>query len=93
MSCWESLQFIREEDDNAIENDVVNKPLHYNHKSMECIELMEEMSSLEEFRGHLRLTAFKYLHRHPYKGKPVQDLDKCIWYIKRLKGTWEGKDA
>jgi hypothetical protein len=27
----------------------------------------------------------KVMHRSTYKGKPVEDLDKAIWYITRLR--------
>jgi hypothetical protein len=37
-----------------------------------------------EFRGYLKGNALKYLWRYDYKGKPVEDLRKCRWYIDRL---------
>ena len=29
--------------------------------------------------------AIKYIWRHEHKGKPLEDLDKAIWFINKLK--------
>ena len=58
--------------------DAVNHPSHYTQYSREVIELTE----LCDFcTGN----AIKYILRSPYKGKPVEDLDKAKWYLKRLQ--------
>ena len=45
---------------------------------------MQGVSTPEEFRGHLKLTAIKYLSR--YQGKNgVEDLNKAIWYVTKLR--------
>jgi hypothetical protein len=38
----------------------------------------------EDFHGYLKGNAMKYLWRFHYKGKPVEDLRKCRWYVDRL---------
>jgi hypothetical protein len=70
----------------------VNHPKHYNaHPSgIECIEVVRH----ENFNiGN----AMKYIWRHKNKGKPVEDLEKAIFYlkdeIKRIKSeTFELKN-
>ena len=36
------------------------------------------------YRSYLEGTAIKYLHRFKYKTSNIQDLEKCVWYIRRL---------
>ena len=61
--------------------DPVEQPDHYNNGAIEAIKAsMPE----NEFRGYLKGNALKYLWRYDYKGKPVEDLRKCRWYIERL---------
>jgi hypothetical protein len=38
----------------------------------------------QEFQGYLKGNILKYLWRYGYKGKPVEDLKKCAWYLERL---------
>jgi hypothetical protein len=64
--------------------DVVNHPPHYTHGGIETIDYMEAKSTPEEFTGHLRLTALKYLSRSGYKDNALQDLKKAQWYINKL---------
>lgn len=64
--------------------DMVNAPAHYTHGGVETIDYMKAKSTPEEFRGHLRLTAIKYLSRGPYKENAVQDYKKAVWYLNRL---------
>lgn len=65
-------------------DDPVNHPSHYTAYSREVIDTMEGVSTPEEFRGHLKLTAIKYLSR--YQGKNgVEDLNKAIWYATKLR--------
>jgi hypothetical protein len=65
-------------------SDMVNKPPHYTHGGIETIDYMEAKSTPEEFAGHLRLTAIKYLSRTGYKDNALQDLKKAQWYVNRL---------
>ena len=56
----------------------VDHPEHYNkHPSgIECIDVVEHMS----FNVG---NAVKYLWRADYKGAPIEDLEKAVWYLKR----------
>ena len=66
------------------EEDVVNKPSHYNTGSIECIDAIEESMSSVAFKGYLKGNCMKYLWRYDYKGKQVQDLQKAGWYLNKL---------
>jgi hypothetical protein len=45
---------------------------------------MEAKSTPEEFSGHLRLTAIKYLSRAGLKESTLMDLKKAQWYVNEL---------
>jgi hypothetical protein len=64
--------------------DTVNHPPHYKVGGIETIDYMKAKSTPEEFKGHLRLTAIKYLSRTGYKDDALQDLKKAQWYLNRL---------
>lgn len=66
-------------------NDPVNKPKHYRkHPSgVECISINEN------FTANLA-AAFKYVWRFEDKEKPLEDLQKSIWYLKREMGRYKG---
>ena len=66
------------------QSDDVNHPDHYTSGGIETIDYMQAKSTPEEFRGHLRLTALKYLSRAGLKDDTLTDLKKCEWYVKRL---------
>jgi hypothetical protein len=65
-------------------NDNVNHPQHYTSGGIETIDYMEAKATPEEFRGHLRLTALKYLSRAGLKNDTLEDLKKARWYIDYL---------
>ena len=71
-------------EEEAAEEDVVNNPDHYNTGTIECIEAIEESMSSVAYKGYLKGNAMKYLWRYDYKGKQVEDLQKCQWYLGRL---------
>ena len=56
----------------------VNHPVHYNKGPMEVIDLIEGF----ELGFHLG-NVLKYILRHQYKEKPVEDLKKARWYLDR----------
>lgn len=67
-------------------SDQVNHPLHYNNSpsGVECLEVVRWLS--------FNLgSAMKYIWRCGDKGKPVEDLQKAIFYlqdeIKRIEET------
>jgi len=62
----------------------VEQPDHYNNGAIEAIEAIKASMPENDFRGYLKGNALKYLWRYDYKGKPVEDLRKCRWYIERL---------
>ena len=64
--------------------DTVNHPPHYKVGGIETIDYMKAKSTQDEFRGHLRLTAIKYLSRTGYKGDALEDLKKAQWYLNKL---------
>ena len=64
--------------------DMVNQPKHYMVGGIETIEYLKAKSTPEEFRGHLRLTALKYLSRAGYKNDALEDFKKGQWYVNRL---------
>jgi len=70
-------------------DDPVNSPAHYNRKGVEAIQAIEASMSNEEFRGYCKGNAMKYLWRYQYKGKPVEDLKKCRWYLDKLIASLE----
>lgn len=70
--------------------DMINHPSHYKQFSREVIDTMQGVSTPEEFKGYLKLNAIKYLSR--YQGKNgVEDLDKAVWYINKLKEVVENE--
>lgn len=66
-------------------SNMINHPPHYTHGAIECIDALRAALSATEFIGFLRGNAIKYLWRAPHKNAYLQDLDKAIWYINRLK--------
>lgn len=58
----------------------VDSPSHYNQGKIEIIDFLEDQ---EHLPFHLK-NAIKYICRSPFKGKPVEDLEKAIWYVRRF---------
>ena len=67
--------------------DMVNNPPHYTHGGIETIDYMEAKSTPEEFKGHCRLTAMKYLSRSGLKNDELEEAEKALWYNQRLVNT------
>ena len=67
------------------DDDPVNHPSHYTRGGIECIDAIKASMSPEEFKGFLKGNAMKYIWRYDAKGKPVEDLDKAMWYLTRLR--------
>lgn len=66
-------------------DDLVNHPSHYcKPGQLECIEKMEAAFGIEAVKRFCLLNAFKYVERCQDKGNFHQDIEKAIWYLKRL---------
>jgi hypothetical protein len=77
---WDGISILKK----TKQVDPVEQPDHYNKGSIEAIEAIKASMPEHEFNGYLKGNALKYLWRYDYKGKPVEDLRKCRWYIERL---------
>ena len=66
--------------------DIVNKPLHYNTGDIECIYAIKASMSKDAFCGYLKGNIQKYLWRYETKhsDNPAIDLSKAMWYLKFL---------
>lgn len=64
--------------------DKVNHPGHYNVGEIEVFDALR-MLKPEEFKGFMKANAIKYIGRCEYKGTPIEDIDKAIFYLERLK--------
>ena len=72
--------------------DPVNHPSHYTTGGIECIEAIKASMTLLEFEGYLKGNCIKYLWRYQSKGG-VESLQKCEWYLNRLIGELQNRDA
>jgi hypothetical protein len=59
---------------------------------VECIDAIRAALGDEGFQAYCQGNVLKYLWRHKYKGKPVEDLRKCAWYLQRLIETIEKEE-
>lgn len=73
--------------------DAVNHPPHYTHGDIECIDAIRASMTAEEFAGYLKGNSIKYLWRYRDKGNEVQDLEKCLWYVGKLKQVTEERSS
>lgn len=76
---WDGISILAKK-----KTDPVEQPDHYNKGAIEAIEAIKASMPDSEFKGYLKGNALKYLWRYDYKGKPIEDLRKCRWYIERL---------
>mgnify|MGYP006403608539 FL=1 len=62
------------------QKEMVDHPTHYKPEGSkyEAIDVIEDWDL-----GFNDGNAVKYICRHRFKGSPVQDLEKAIWYLKR----------
>jgi len=60
--------------------ETVDHPLHYNISSIEVIDAIEAWEL-----GFNDGNAVKYIarHKHKHPDKPIEDLEKALWYIQR----------
>ena len=66
-------------------SDPVNHPSHYASGKIECIDAMEVATEgLTGIEAVCAGNAIKYIWRHQKKGKPIEDIEKAIWYLNHL---------
>ena len=70
-------------------NDLINNPSHYNTGDIECIDAIQSSMTTRQFQGYLKGNVMKYVWRHEYKGKMLDDLRKARWYLNKLIKTHE----
>ena len=88
---FEYPDFTDEEYKRTKKTDVVNNPIHYNHSGIECIDAIEAMT--ENMSGSIAPHAanvLKYMWRCEYKNG-LEDIDKAIWYLNRLRKRYMEK--
>ena len=85
IKTWDNEDaFVEWEKEQYMQNDVVNSPKHYTHGKFEVIDVIEDWDL------NFRLAnAVKYIARHKHKGKPLEDLQKALWYLQREVDTWK----
>lgn len=74
----------REEPEDEPIVDLVNSPPHYADRAYEVIDVLQDSMTTEMFAGYLEGNVLKYIMRYKKKGKPLQDLEKAVWYLDRL---------
>lgn len=60
-------------------HDPVENPEHYNRAGIEVIDVIETYTPNSPHLANV----LKYVCRHSYKGKPLEDLRKARWYLNR----------
>lgn len=67
------------------EKEFVNHPEHYLGDSpYECIKVLKNWMTTDEYKGFLRGNTLKYLCRVGKKDNEVQELKKARWYLDKL---------
>lgn len=74
---------VRLNDATPEEWDSVNKPAHYRVGEVEAIDYIHQQLGTG-VRDYLLGNIHKYLHRHQFKGSPLEDLKKTEFYLRRL---------
>ena len=74
--------------------DFVNHPSHYNQGNIECIDALNAMVTgfKDSVDASLSWQVVKYVWRHPFKGKNLEDLEKARFYLGRLIEYLEKKN-
>lgn len=77
ISMWD------DKDAFTVKEDMINQPKHYTKGKYEVIDVIEDWDL------NFRLAnAVKYIARHKHKGKPLEDLEKALWYLEREIDKW-----
>jgi predicted methyltransferase len=70
---------------NKMVTDIVNKPPHYTNRRVEVIDQMITLFGKEAVINYCEISAFKYRMRAGYKNDIAEDINKALWYEKKLK--------
>ena len=71
--------------------DMVHSPPHYtNGNGIECIDYIRLVLGEEGFVYFCHGNFIKYQHRYKYKGKPVEDIEKAMFYLERMLKSLKG---
>jgi hypothetical protein len=65
-------------------DDAVNSPSHYKQGSIETIDCIIAATGEFEAISYCQGNALKYLHRMWHKNNPYQDVEKAVWYCKKM---------
>lgn len=85
--------FMNQDAEEKPTESAVEHPTHYCQGSIECIDALNAMVEgwLDPVAAVLAWQTVKYIWRHPFKGKPVEDLKKAQFYLERLVKQYERK--
>lgn len=65
-------------------NDIINHSPHYNVGEIECIDVLKDWFSSEQYAGFLKGNVIKYLCRDGHKENRLQDCEKAKYYLIKL---------
>jgi hypothetical protein len=65
---------------------------HYKKRGLQPWEAMEAWATKDEFLGHLRLTAIKYLARAGDKGPIDIDIEKALHYLEKWLAVYRKQE-
>ena len=71
-------------DSNEPVNDPVNHPAHYTKGGIECLDAIRASMTDSGYLDFLKGQVIKYIWRYQHKGKPLEDLQKAEFYLKRM---------
>jgi len=64
-------------------SDPVNHPKHYTQGSLELIDAVDGLQ-LGFYQGNIMKYVVRYKHKHDTQELRIQDLEKALFYLKRL---------
>lgn len=88
LACGGTGEIPDDQTNGHLAQDPVIHPAHYNAGPIECIDALESMAMgyKDPVQAGLAWQVVKYIWRSPLKGKQVEDLDKAVFYLDRLRG-------
>ena len=83
--------FMNQDADEKPAENFVDHLTHYCQGSIECIDALNAMVEGWDnpVAAVLAWQAVKYIWRHPFKGKPVEDIKKAQFYLEQLVNQYE----